>query len=66
MKETYSLKEVKELMKDIVTIAFDPAPDADFYMKVFSKYEEEMQEYVTSLLLAALMARKFAELSTEK
>lgn len=63
MKETYSLEEVKQMLKDIVTIAFDPNPDADFYAKVFSKYEEEMQEYITSLLLAALMARKFAEIA---
>ena len=63
MKETYSLKEVKQLLKDVVTIAFDPNPDADFYAELFSKYEEDMQEYVTNILLAAVMARKFAELS---
>ena len=65
MKETYSLKEVQQLLKDVVTIAFDPNPDADFYMELFSKYEEEMQEYITNMLLAAVMARKFAELASE-
>lgn len=66
MKETYSLEEVKQLLRDVVTIAFDPAPDAEFYENLFSKYEEEMQEYVTNLLLAAVMARKFADLATSK
>lgn len=66
MKETYSLEEVKQMLKDVVTIAFDPNPDADFYAKVFSKYEEGMQEYITSLLLAALMARKFAEIASNE
>lgn len=66
MKETYSLEEVKQMLRDVVTIAFDPNPDADFYAKVFNKYEEGMQEYITSLLLAALMARKFAEIASNE
>lgn len=65
MKETYSIEEVKQLVKDVASIAFDPNPDADFYAKVFSKYEEGMQEYITNVLLAAVMARKFAELALE-
>ena len=65
MKETYSLKEVKQVVKDVVTIAFDPNPDADFYVELFSKYDEELQEYITNALLAAVMARKFAELTME-
>jgi hypothetical protein len=65
MKETYSLKEVKQVVKDVVTIAFDPNPDADFYVELFNKYDEELQEYITNALLAAVMARKFAELTME-
>lgn len=65
MKETYSLKEVQQLLRDVVTIAFDPNPDADFYANLFSKYEDDMQEYITNMLLAAVMARKFAELASE-
>lgn len=66
MKETYSLEEVKQLLRDSVSIAFDPNPDADFYLKVFSKYEPEMQEYITNLLLAAALARKFAEIASKE
>ncbi len=65
MKETYSLNEVKQVIKDIATLAFDPNPDADFYAKLLSKYDEDLQEYITSILLAALMARKFAEIAME-
>lgn len=65
MKETYSIAEVKQVVKDIATIAFDPNPDADFYAELFSKYDEGLQEYITGVLLAALMARKFAEMAME-
>jgi hypothetical protein len=66
MKETYSITEVKQLLKDTVTIAFDPNPNADFYAELFSKYEEKMQEYITDLLLAAVLARKFAEIASKE
>lgn len=66
MKETYSLIEVQQMLRDVVSLAFDPCPDPDFYEKVFSKYDNEIQDYILNLLVAALMARKFAELSTEK
>jgi hypothetical protein len=66
MKETYSLKEVKDLIRDVITISFDPNPDADFYAKLFGKYDEEMQKYVTDALLAALLAREFTKIATVK
>lgn len=66
MKETYSLKEVKDLIRDVITISFDPNPNADFYAKLFGKYDEEMQKYVTDALLAALLAREFTKIATAK
>lgn len=66
MKKTYSLEEVQQMLRDVVSMAFDPNPDPAFYEKLFSKYEEEMQDYIINLMLAALMARKFAKLATEK
>ena len=66
MKETYSLEEVKQMLKDVVTIAFDPKPDPNFYEELFDKYENEMQDYIINLLIAALMAREFAKIVKEK
>ena len=64
MKECYSNKEVKEMLKDIIALAFDPNPDADFYIEVFDKYDSDMQEYISSMLLAAILASKLAKFAT--